>query len=56
LLGFRPQAVRHLWEAERLGLGESDVDAMTFPALSLRAAVEAFTLAAYGERLSFEHA
>jgi uncharacterized protein (DUF362 family) len=56
LLGFGPQAVRHLWEAGRLGLGETDVDKLEFPALSLREAIEAFTEAAYGERLSFEHA
>jgi uncharacterized protein (DUF362 family) len=56
LLGFRPQAVRHLWEAGRLGLGETDVEKMEFPALSLREAIEAFTEAAYGERLAFEHA
>lgn len=56
LLGFGPQAVRHLWEAGRLGLGETDVKRMAFPALSLREAIEAFTAAAYGERLNFEHA
>ena len=56
LLGFKPQGVRHLWEAGRLGLGETDIKRMDFPALSLRAAIEAFTEAAYGERLSFEHA
>jgi uncharacterized protein (DUF362 family) len=56
LLGFRPQAVRHLWEAGRLGLGQTEVEQMHFPALGLRAAIEAFTAAAYGERLSFEHA
>jgi uncharacterized protein (DUF362 family) len=55
LLGFKPQAVRHLWEAGRLGLGETDTDQMDFPALSLREAIEAFTSAAYGERLTFEH-
>jgi uncharacterized protein (DUF362 family) len=54
LLGFNPQAVRHLWEAERLGLGETDTDRMEFPAMSLREAIEAFTEAAYGERLTFE--
>jgi uncharacterized protein (DUF362 family) len=54
LLGFNPQAVRHLWEAERLGLGETDTDRMDFPAMSLREAIEAFTEAAYGERLTFE--
>jgi len=55
LLGFDPQAVRHLWEAGQLGLGELDTDNMTFPGLSLRQAIEAFTSAAYGERLTFEH-
>ncbi len=56
LLGFTPQAVRHLWEAGRLGLGETDTDKMKFPALSLRQATELFTKAAYGEKLTFEHA
>jgi len=56
LLGFEAQGVRHLWEAGRLGLGETETDNMDFPALSLREAIEAFTAAAYGERLSFEHA
>jgi uncharacterized protein (DUF362 family) len=56
LLGFLPQAVRHLWEAARLGVGESDTDKMEFPALSLDDAIGAFTEAAYGQRLSFEHA
>jgi uncharacterized protein (DUF362 family) len=56
LLGFEPQAVRHLWEAGRLGVGETRTKAMEFPALSLKEATEAFTEAAYGERLTFEHA
>lgn len=56
LFGFHAQAVRHLWEAERLGIGETDIDAMAFPALSMREAIQSFTLAAYGERLTFEHA
>ena len=55
LLGFHAQAVRHLWEAGRLGLGETAADDMDFPALGLRDAIEAFTEAAYGERLTFEH-
>lgn len=55
LLGFQLQAVRHLWEADRLGLGETNTEQMEFPGLSLRQAIEAFTLAAYGERLTFEH-
>jgi uncharacterized protein (DUF362 family) len=56
LLGFTPQAVRHLWEAARLGIGESDTDQMRFPALSLREAIGRFTEAVYGHRLDFEHA
>jgi prolyl-tRNA editing enzyme YbaK/EbsC (Cys-tRNA(Pro) deacylase) len=46
LLGFGPQAVRHLWEAQRLGLGEADPEQMQFPALSMKQAIERFTEAA----------
>jgi uncharacterized protein (DUF362 family) len=56
LLGFGPHAVHHLSEAGRLGLGEIDTDKMDFPGISLREAIEAFNEAAYGERLTFEHA
>ncbi len=56
LLGFNAQAVRHLWEAGRMGLGETETERMEFPALSLEEAIGAFTEAAYGERLSFRHA
>lgn len=56
LLGFGPQAVRYLWEAGRIGLGETDVKKMTFPLLDMRAAIEAFTERAYGKRMTFEHA
>ncbi|MGH9371044.1 MAG: DUF362 domain-containing protein [Vicinamibacterales bacterium] len=56
LLGFTSQAVRHLWEAARLGVGESEIGRMRFPALSLREAIGLFTQAAYGHRLDFEHA
>jgi hypothetical protein len=37
----------------RLGLGETDPDKMSFPALSLKEAVGIFTEAAYGKRLEF---
>src|SRR5256885_699868 len=47
LLGFSSQAVRHLWEAGRLGLGETDIDKMEFPAMSFEAAAKAFNSAAY---------
>jgi uncharacterized protein (DUF362 family) len=53
LLGFKPQGVRHLWEAGRLGLGETEIENMTFPALSLSEAVGLFTKAAYGQKLKF---
>jgi uncharacterized protein (DUF362 family) len=56
LPGCTPQAVRHLWEAARLGLGESDLEKIQFPGLSMCEAIERFTSAAYGERLTFEHA
>ena len=56
LLGFDVQGVRHLWEAGRLGVGETDTARMDFPALSLRDAIRAFTAAAYGHELTFEHA
>jgi uncharacterized protein (DUF362 family) len=56
LLGFGPQAVRHLWEAGHFGLGETDIRAMEFPGLSVKEAIMAFTKAAYGKALTFEHA
>jgi len=56
LLGFGVQAVRHLWEASRLGLGETEVEKMAFPAMSMCDAIQAFTEAAYGRRLTFQHA
>jgi uncharacterized protein (DUF362 family) len=56
LLGFHPQAVRHLWEADRLGLGEADTSRMDFPALGLDAAAKAFTEAAYGKGITLRGA
>jgi uncharacterized protein (DUF362 family) len=53
LLGFEVQAVRHLWETGRLGVGETEIDKMAFPALSLQDAIRAFTTAAYGKPLTF---
>jgi uncharacterized protein (DUF362 family) len=54
LLGFTVQAVRYLWEAGRLGLGETDTEKIAFPGMGLREAIAAFTEAAYGKRLTFE--
>jgi uncharacterized protein (DUF362 family) len=56
LLGFGPQAVRHLWEAGNMKLGEISTWRMQFPAISLKEAIGVFTAAAYGRRLDFEHA
>jgi uncharacterized protein (DUF362 family) len=56
LLGFEAQAVRHLWEAGRLGLGETDTERMTFPAMGLAEAAKAFTAAAYGAAITLEGA
>jgi uncharacterized protein (DUF362 family) len=53
LLGFQVQAVRHLWEAGRLGVGETEIEKMEFPALSLEGAFNAFTTVAYGKPLKF---
>jgi uncharacterized protein (DUF362 family) len=53
LLDFQVQAVRHLWEAGRLGIGETEIEKMEFPALSLQDAIGAFTTAAYGKPLKF---
>jgi hypothetical protein len=40
----------------RLRLGKTEVEKIKFPALSLKQAIESFTAAAYGERLTFQHA
>jgi len=56
LLGFKLQGVRHLWEAALLGVGDSALDRFDFPGMSLTEAIKAFTRAAYGEELTFEHA
>jgi uncharacterized protein (DUF362 family) len=55
LLGLHMQAVRHLWEASRLGPGVTDLSQMEFPAMSLQEAIKAFTKKVYGRVLTFEH-
>jgi uncharacterized protein (DUF362 family) len=55
ILGFNTQAVRHLWEAGQLGLGETNLENMEYPKLALHEAIPIFTEAAYGERLTFVH-
>jgi uncharacterized protein (DUF362 family) len=51
LLGFQVQAVRHLWEAGRLGIGETEIEKTGFPALSLQDAIGAFATTTYGKPL-----
>jgi uncharacterized protein (DUF362 family) len=55
LLGLSIQAVRHLWEASRLGPGLADISQMEFPALKLKDAIKVFTKKMYGKELTFEH-
>jgi uncharacterized protein (DUF362 family) len=55
ILGFQPQAVRHLWEAGKMGLGEMDVSKLEFPVMSLKDAIGVFTERAFGRRLTYEH-
>ncbi len=56
LLGFDSQGVRHIYEAAELGLGEADYSNIEFPAMSLEEAVTVFSEAAYGVKISLEHA
>ena len=56
LLGFTAQAVRHLWEAGKLGLGETDVEKMDYPVMTLEDAAKAFTEAAYGRAITLKGA
>jgi uncharacterized protein (DUF362 family) len=56
LLGFTYRGVHHLWEAGKLGLGETDLEKMEFPGLNIDQAFAAFTKAAYGKELHLDHA
>ena len=55
ILGLSVQAVRHLWEASRLGPGVADISQMEFPAMKLQDAIKVFTRKMYGKELTFEH-
>jgi hypothetical protein len=55
MLGFNVQAVRHLCEAQRLGVGEADIGKMQFPAMDFEQAFEVFTRAVYGRALPAEY-
>ncbi len=49
LLGFKVQAVQYLWKAAKINLGETDINKMDFPALSLKEAQNRFNEAVYGK-------
>ena len=49
LFGFDMQAVRHIFEAYRMGLGEARTEAMIFPRLSLSDAIQIFTRLVYAQ-------
>ncbi len=51
LFGFNMQAVRHIFEAHRLKLGEGRIGAITFPRMSLSDAMSEFTRLAYGREM-----
>lgn len=53
LLGFNVEAVHHLWEAARLGLGETQIEKIDFPGIGIQEAVGIFTQAAYGKKLQY---
>jgi uncharacterized protein (DUF362 family) len=55
LLGFQAQAVRHIWEAARLGSGEAELEKIEFSGLDMKKAFSLFTKAAYGRSIEFEH-
>jgi uncharacterized protein (DUF362 family) len=56
ILGFKPEAVGQLKEAGILGVGETNIKNMEFPALSVQEAVTIFSKAAYGKNINLEHA
>lgn len=56
ILGFNPSVVKHIWEAGKLGLGETDVEKINYSAMSLEEAIKYFTKKAYGEEMAYEHA
>ncbi len=49
LFGFNMQAVRHIFVADRMGLGDGRTSAMILPRMSLSDAIEAFTRLVYAQ-------
>ncbi|OGI22028.1 MAG: hypothetical protein A2287_11120 [Candidatus Melainabacteria bacterium RIFOXYA12_FULL_32_12] len=53
LFGFNHQAVRHIFEAGKLGIGKSDIRDIEIKGVPLEEAIRIFTKKAYGEELYF---
>ncbi|NMA66773.1 MAG: DUF362 domain-containing protein [Clostridiaceae bacterium] len=54
LLGFKPQAIRYLYEAEQKGLGQTDILKMNFYGIPIIQAEKDFSLSAYGTSISVD--
>lgn len=54
LMGFKPQAIRYLFECSNKKIGESDIANITIEGISLVEAENIFSQAAYGDGLSVD--
>lgn len=54
LLGFKPQAVRYLWNLKNMNIGVGDIDQMNIKGLSLVDAEKAFSREVYGLEFSVD--
>lgn len=51
LLGFKPQAIRYLFQCANMKIGESDINKMIIKGLLIQEAEEAFSKSVYGEKI-----
>lgn len=56
LMGFRPQAIRYLFECSNKKIGESDIENITIEGIPLIEAENIFSQAAYGDGFSVDKA
>lgn len=54
LLGFKPQAVRYLWNLKSSNIGVGDIDKMNIKGIPLVEAEKAFSRAVYGQEFSVD--
>lgn len=54
LLGFKPQGVRYLYECMKANLGVTDTNSMNIKGLQLQEAENAFSIAAYGQKVAVD--